>query len=145
MRMICPVTDSRLLNDHTVHHPPYQLDSVEFTSQRRAVAEQLFDVLSNPQVQRRRLPVLLVCNKSERITAHPVDFIRKRLEKEIDSLRATSGTLEDTSGKGGAAPKVGRTGEEFQFAHLANKVSAVSLSVTEGELDEVKGFIVKVL
>jgi signal recognition particle receptor subunit beta len=45
----------------------------------------------------------LACNKSEKITAHPVEFVRKRLEKEIELLRASAGSLEDTSGGAGGA------------------------------------------
>ena len=44
--------------------------------------------------ERHAHPDVQACNKSEKITAHPVDFIRKRLEKEIELLRATTGTLE---------------------------------------------------
>lgn len=125
----------------------FVVDAVEFTAQRRAVAEQLFDVLSHPTLQRRRVPVLLACNKSEKITAHPVEFIRKRLQKEIELLRATAGTLEDTagaSGKGSGAV-IGKDGEEFQFEHLAKtKVDAVGISVADDDLDAVKQFIVRV-
>jgi hypothetical protein len=38
----------------------FLVDAVDFTSQRRAVAEQLFDLLSNPVIQRRTVPILLV-------------------------------------------------------------------------------------
>jgi hypothetical protein len=48
-------------------------------------------------------PYPLACNKSEKITAHPVEFVRKRLEKEIELLRASAGSLEDTSGGAGGA------------------------------------------
>jgi iron complex outermembrane receptor protein len=34
---------------------------------------------------------------------HSVDFVRKRVEKEIDALRSARGTLEDTGGEGDAA------------------------------------------
>lgn len=44
----------------------FLVDAVEFTSQRRAVAEQLFELLSNPVVQKRRLPILLAGGKSGR-------------------------------------------------------------------------------
>ena len=123
----------------------FLVDAVDFTSQRRAVAEQLFDLLSNPVIQKRKVPILLACNKSEKITAHPVDFVRKRLEKEIEMLRTTCGTLEDTSGgAAGGAIVMGREGEEFQFDHLVkNQVTAVGISVSDDDLAAVKEFIVK--
>lgn len=44
-------------------------------------------MLAHPAVARRRLPVLLACNKMDMgARAHTVDFIRKRLEKEIDQV-----------------------------------------------------------
>ena len=44
----------------------FVVDAVDFTSQRRAVAEQLFDLLSNPVIQKRKVPILLVRRKGER-------------------------------------------------------------------------------
>lgn len=71
--------------------------------------------------------------------------MRKRLEKEIELLRATSGTLEDTSGGAGGVA-IGRDGEEFQFAHLVrNTVAPVAVSVNDDDLAPVKDFMVKVV
>ena len=64
--------------------------------------------------------MLVACNKSEKITAHFVEFIKKRLEKEIEALRQTTGTLADTSGAAAAAA-VGKP-VEFKFEHLARNV-----------------------
>lgn len=48
---------------------------------------QLYEVLSQPALARHRAPVLLACNKQDLGSkAHTVDFIRKRLEKEIDQV-----------------------------------------------------------
>jgi signal recognition particle receptor subunit beta len=48
---------------------------------------QLFEVLSAPSLARRRVPLLLACNKQDMGSkAHTVDFIRKRLEKELDQV-----------------------------------------------------------
>ena len=45
---------------------------------------QLYEVLAHRSVAGRRLPVLLAANKSDAgIKAHTVDFIRKRLEREL--------------------------------------------------------------
>ena len=44
----------------------------------------LYEVLTHPAVRKRRVPVLLACNKADHgAKAHTVDFIRKRLEKEM--------------------------------------------------------------
>ena len=53
---------------------------------------QLYDLLSHPAVAKRKLPVLLACNKADQGTkAHTVEFVRKRLEKEIDQVRSIAG------------------------------------------------------
>lgn len=48
------------------------------------LCRQLLEVLVHPTVRRRRIPVLIACNKSdEGAKAHTVDFVRKRLEREM--------------------------------------------------------------
>ena len=122
----------------------FVVDAVDFTSQRRAVAEHLFEILSHPVVQKRRCPIMIACNKSEKITAHPADFVRKRLEKEIEALRTTRGTLEDTVGEGLGSGAVGLDGAEFAFEHQrSNKTEAVQCAVAGNDLESVREFIVR--
>ena len=69
------------------------------TAQQVAVAEQLYDVLTHPGVDRRRLPVLLAANKVDcGARAHTVEFIRKRLEKALSEARGTRSALASTDG-----------------------------------------------
>ena len=122
----------------------FVVDAVDFTSQRRAVAEHLFEILSHPVVQKRRCPIMIACNKSEKITAHPADFVRKRLEKEIEALRTTRGTLEDTGGGESVTGSVGLDGAEFAFEHQrSNKVEAAGCAVAGNDLESVREFIVR--
>ena len=47
-------------------------------------AEELFEVLTHPSVSRRRVPILLACNKMDLETqAHSVDFVKRTLEKQV--------------------------------------------------------------
>ena len=74
--------------------------------EQAAVAEQLYDVLADPAVTRRRLPVLLAANKADcGARAHTPDFIRKRLEKALGELRGTRAAL--ASDETGAGARVG--------------------------------------
>ena len=66
----------------------FVVDSVSFASERKEVAKFLFDILSDESFQTRKIPLMIACNKCEKLTAHPPDFIRKRLEREIDAARA---------------------------------------------------------
>ena len=44
----------------------------------------LLEVLSEPPIQKHRVPLMLACNKAdEGARAHTVDFVRKRLEREM--------------------------------------------------------------
>jgi len=53
------------------------LDSVEITPHRAEAAEELFEILTHPSVSRRRVPVLIACNKQDlEAQAHSLDFIR---------------------------------------------------------------------
>ena len=127
----------------------FLVDAVDFTARRREAAERLFEILSDPAVAKRRCPVLVACNKSEKITAHPVDVVRKRLEKEVDALRqSVKGQLADSAGGeagAGNAARLGREGEPFRFddATLANKIAFAACSVAENDLQDVKAFLVK--
>jgi len=120
------------------------VDAVDFTLQRRLVAERLRDLLAHPLLQKkkRNFPILVACNKSEKITANPIDFIQKRLEKEIEALRESSGgALQDTAGGGGGVD-VGVKGKAFVFADCKFDVTFSAVSVLENDLDELKSFVV---
>ena len=100
-------------------------------------------VLSNPTVHNRRLPVLLACNKADLgAKAHTTDFVRKRLEKELEQLRTTRRTL------GESAPEsrsLTAAGETFTFEGLTKargpKVSLAAASALTGDLGEVLQFL----
>lgn len=128
----------------------FVVDSVEFMPKKTDAAEQLFDLLAHPAVAKRRVPVLLACNKADMgAKAHTVDFIRKRLEKEIDQMRSTRGTLSDVgSSSGSQQVAVGEPGVPFTFESHAKargvRVVAVSASAVDtGGVAEVAAFIRK--
>ncbi|KAK0582516.1 hypothetical protein LWI29_026456 [Acer saccharum] len=49
----------------------------------------LSDFLTKSTVVKKKIPVLICCNKTDKLTAHTKVFIRKQLEKEIDKLRTS--------------------------------------------------------
>lgn len=125
----------------------FVIDSVNFKPKNSEAAEQLYDVLVHPVVAGRRLPILIACNKvDEGPRAHTVDFIRKRLEKEIDELRSTRGPLE------GGDVRVHPNNHPFSFeGHWKpgrrghpNRVTFAAVSAFDaGGLVEVERFINK--
>jgi signal recognition particle receptor subunit beta len=137
----------------------FVLDAVDFASRRREVAERLRDALVTIARAKRRgtpFPVLVACNKSEKIAAHPIAFIKKMLEKEIDALeRTAAGQLQDTDeGKDGFSKtrddtrsvSVARRGVDpkkpFECENAVADVSFSAVSVAENDLDELKSFAV---
>ncbi|KAK3027656.1 hypothetical protein RJ639_040619, partial [Escallonia herrerae] len=44
-------------------------------------------------VVKKKIPLLILCNKVDKVTAHTKEFIGKQLEKEIDKLRASRTAL----------------------------------------------------
>lgn len=143
----------RLRHVFDVHAPSargvvFLVDSVDFMPKKAEVAEQLYDVLTHPVIAGRRLPVLLACNKADAgAKAHTVDFIRKRLEKEIDGMRSTRGALGGDGAASQAAALSSGSGGLFTFEALATvgkgpivTCAAVS-AVDSGGISDVEAFL----
>lgn len=43
----------------------------------------LYDILTKATVVKKRIHVLIFCNKTDKVTAHSKEFIKKQLEKEM--------------------------------------------------------------
>jgi signal recognition particle receptor subunit beta len=113
----------------------FWLDSKSIGSNLADVADLLYQVLSDPSVRGRRIPVLIACNKQDAPLAKSVQVIRAHLEKEFDSLRECRlAALDSTSTSTGSerAP-LGRSGKTFSFDHLSNRVQFVGISALDKE------------
>ncbi|KAK9839744.1 hypothetical protein WJX84_007040 [Apatococcus fuscideae] len=111
----------------------YIVDAVDFTPHKTATAEQLYEVLEQGLVRKRRMPVLLVCNKGDQgAKAHTTSFIQKQFEKEIDQLRSTRRTLGDSA----AADLLPKADMPFTFEALSKargaQVSCCGASAKSG-------------
>ncbi len=86
------------------------------------------------------MPLLLVCNKTdEGARAHTADFIRKRLEKELEALRSTRATLGEGAARG---QPIAREGETFSFAALKSpKVATANASALKNDIEELLSFL----
>ncbi|KAL7091709.1 hypothetical protein ACP275_12G121500 [Erythranthe tilingii] len=117
----------------------FVIDAVEFLPNVRAASEYLFDILTKATVVKKKIPVLLLCNKVEKVTAHSKDFIRKQLEKEIEKLRASRTTL--SSADINDEYTLGVPGEAFSFSQCLNKVTVAEASGLTGDISQLKQFI----
>lgn len=61
----------------------FLVDAVQFPNNSRLVADYLYEVLIHPVFKERRVPVLVVCNKFDIITASPINKIKSTLESEL--------------------------------------------------------------
>lgn len=116
--------------------------SSAFSSGERGLAQ----VLTHPAVHRRRLPLLLACNKADQgARAHTVDFLRRRLERELEALRGTRGALAGDAGDAPGRPALAQPGQAFSFEALARArgphVSAAALSALQGDVGSVTDFM----
>jgi hypothetical protein len=91
-------------------------------------------------LQRRGVPLLLFCNKGdEGVRAHTSEFVRKRLEKELEALRSTRATLGEGISQG---QRIAKEGETFTFAGLRSpKVGVAEGSALAGDLQGVLDFL----
>ncbi|KAJ3692579.1 hypothetical protein LUZ60_011674 [Juncus effusus] len=117
----------------------YLIDAQDFLSNYQASAEYLYDILSKAIVVKKKIPVLILCNKHDKVTAHSKEFIRKQLEKEIDKLRASRNAI--SSADVSDEVTIGTIGEPFSFAQCVNKVTTCEGSGLTGKIADVEQFI----
>lgn len=117
----------------------FVVDAVEFLPNCRAASEYLYDILTKASVVKKKVPLLILCNKVDKVTAHTKDFIRKQLEKEIDKLRAsrTAVSAADISDEF----TLGVPGEAFAFSQCHNKVTVAEASGATGDISSLEQFI----
>ncbi|KAK1287349.1 hypothetical protein QJS10_CPB19g01455 [Acorus calamus] len=117
----------------------FVVDALDFLPNCRAAAEYLYDILTNTIVIKRKVPVLILCNKTDKVTAHTKDFIRKQLEKEIDKLRISRTAISTADIANGHT--LGMPGEAFVFSQCVNKVMVAEASGLTGNVSQVEQFI----
>ncbi|XP_022756720.1 signal recognition particle receptor subunit beta-like isoform X2 [Durio zibethinus] len=117
----------------------FVVDSLEFLPNSRLVVEYLYDILTKASVVKKKIPLLICCNKSDKVTAHTKEFIRKQIEKEIDKLRASRSAISAADISNDFT--LGVPGEAFAFSQCRNKVTIAEASGLTGEVERVGQFI----
>ncbi|KAA8550188.1 hypothetical protein F0562_001872 [Nyssa sinensis] len=117
----------------------FVVDALEFLPNCRAASEYLYDILTWATIVKKKIPVLILCNKVDRVTAHSKEFIRKQLEKEIDKLRAsrTAISAADIANE----YTLGVAGEPFSFSQCHSKVTVAEASGLTGDVSQLEQFI----
>nr|VDD34556.1 unnamed protein product [Brassica oleracea] len=117
----------------------FVVDALEFLPNCRAASEYLYDILTNANVVKKKIPVLLCCNKTDKLTAHTKEFIKKQMEKEIEKLRASRSAVSTADIANDYT--IGIEGEVFSFSHCCNRVTVAEASGLNGETVQVQDFI----
>jgi signal recognition particle receptor subunit beta len=118
----------------------FVVDALDFMPHVRAAAEYLYDILTNKEVVRRKIPLLLTCNKMDKVTAHSSNFIKGQLEKELNKLRKSRSAI--SSADVSSEIYLGVEGEEiFNFTQCSNKITIAEISALTGNVDQVEQFI----
>ncbi|EFH58952.1 predicted protein, partial [Arabidopsis lyrata subsp. lyrata] len=117
----------------------FVVDALEFLPNCRAASEYLYDILTNANVVKNKISVLLCCNKTDKLTAHTKEFIRKQMEKEIEKLRASRSAVSTADIANDFS--IGIEGEVFSFSHCYNKVTVAEASGLTGETVQIQDFI----
>ena len=67
------------------------VDGVEFSTNKRDIADHLYNeiLIDYDNVRRKRIPILIACNKTDKEACSPATFVKKRLESEIEMIRTT--------------------------------------------------------
>ncbi|KAM2363345.1 hypothetical protein ACFX1X_002415 [Malus domestica] len=117
----------------------FVVDALEFLPNCRAASEYLYDILTKATVVRKKIPVLILCNKTDKVTAHSKEFIRKQLEKEIEKLRVSRSAISAADIANDFT--LGVPGEVFSFSHCQNKVTVAEASGLTGEYSQVEQFV----
>lgn len=118
----------------------FVVDAADITPSKVEAAEELFQVLTNTSVYKRRLPILLACNKMDLETqAHSIDFVRRTIEKQLEAMKKTQSAISKE-----AAAKVallGTEGKPFSLAAARNHVSVAAISALRGDIADVHTFL----
>ncbi|MBA0826792.1 hypothetical protein Goarm_011613 [Gossypium armourianum] len=117
----------------------FVVDAVEFLPSCPSVSEYLYDILTKASVVKKKIPVLICCNKSDKVTAHTKEFIRKQIEKEIEKLRASRSAISAADISNDFT--LGVSGEVFSFTQCRNAVTVADASGLKGEVAQVEQFI----
>ncbi|EXB80853.1 hypothetical protein L484_020111 [Morus notabilis] len=84
----------------------FVVDALEFLPNCRATSEFLYDILTQASVVKKKIPVLILCNKADKVGAHTQEFIRKQMEKEMGAFRL-EGSTRASSGRRSGSENVG--------------------------------------
>lgn len=127
----------------------FVVDSSNFSREVRDVAELLYGLLCDDTISQHCPPFLVLCNKQDQTMAKSSKVIHSQLEKEMNVLRTTQGSLlESTEGQSSNNTFLGKRGKDFQFTDLkpisVDFLEFCALEPKEAELGLLQNWLAKI-
>lgn len=111
----------------------FVLDSLSFVSNNRNVADFLYTVLSDAEVAKRRIPVLIACNKQDEAKAKSAKVLQKQLEREVHAIRETRAAGLAQTDRDNDVVLIGNVNKEFEWSDLNNRIDFADCSCEDEE------------
>ncbi|KYQ52253.1 Signal recognition particle receptor subunit beta [Trachymyrmex zeteki] len=127
----------------------YIIDAVTIQKEIRDVAEYLYNLLSDPDIQK-NVPVLIMCNKQDQTMAKGCYVIKALLEKEMNLLRMTKTSQLEATDASSTNVFLGKQGKHFEFSHLDSQIDFVESyasnddSRMSADFEELKKWLIKI-
>lgn len=120
----------------------FVIDAATLARNLRNVTDYLYGILAEPIVRKQKTPILIVCNKTDLVTALKEAKAKILLEDEIARLRTTRSAAHDAVGGDVQEDSyLGFEGEDFKFDHLENPIEFASCSVVNDNIEAVTEWI----
>ncbi|KJE95627.1 hypothetical protein CAOG_06061 [Capsaspora owczarzaki ATCC 30864] len=119
----------------------FVVDSANLMSELRTMSQFLYDVLSHRSLA---VPVRILCNKQDLLTAMDSDNVKSQLETELNIIRKTRiaapTSLDETNDT--TTRELGNPDEPFNFEQLGSQVTFMEASGKDGShLDALRDWI----
>lgn len=120
----------------------FVIDAATLARNLRNVTDYLYGILAEPIVRKQKTPILIVCNKTDLVTALKEAKAKILLEDEIARLRTTRSAAHDAVGGDVQEDSyLGFEGDDFKFDHLENPIEFASCSVVNDNIEAVTEWI----
>eukprot|EP00741_Cyanophora_paradoxa_P016678 tig00020934_g16107.t1 len=120
----------------------FVVDSEKIIEEIRSVAEYMYDLMTDKSLRStKRFPMLVACNKHDSVSAHSIDTVRSKLEREIEQLRRTRMAAPVDSESQRTHLPLGKADEPFEFAKAPFAVQFAPCSASTGKVDTVVAFL----
>ncbi|CRH02884.1 signal recognition particle receptor, beta subunit, putative [Plasmodium relictum] len=120
----------------------YILDSSDRQS-LKLVAEKLYELFTNKVIVEKKIPFIIVCNKTDLCNSRPKQVIKEDLEREIEILKMSKYNSLEEDDNDEIENLLGTNSEFFRFEKAPCHIEICSASVKNDCIEEIIEFIEK--